>query len=97
MNEPLVAIGKIKNLLKECGNEIDAANFAAVKTIILELTSVENDRYGQYTWEKLTNLNWHINAMFGADIDNGRSYSDHISWALGEISSLESKLCFGKE
>ena len=98
MNDPLIAMKKLEMLLL-AWNEQDpmaTAYFAACKVIVcdLETTASESNRSG-YTREKLTKLNWSIDAMFGADMDNGHGFASHKSWAIGEISSLCSNLCFG--
>ncbi len=98
MNDPIIAINKIDSLLSEWNNnrELSAAYFAASKAILSELNDVaEENKLTGYTHEKLGNVNFHINAMFGCDIDNGHDFSAHYSWALGDIGNLTTAQCFG--
>lgn len=98
MNEPLIAIKKLESIiLLWCEQDkMSPAYFAASKAIIKDLELIASERgLTSYTSEKLTSLIWHIDAMFGSDIDNGHAFSDHKSWALGEISTLGGQLCFG--
>ncbi len=98
MNDPIIALKKIDSLLVLWSKnlELSPSYFAACKSILTDLFSKhEDEQLSGYTGEKLANLNWHINAMFGADIDNGKSFSDHLSFALGECDSLRSVHCFG--
>ncbi len=98
MNDPMIALNKVKLILLDWdkNNEASHAYFASCKAILRELDGLSKENnLSDYTGEKLVNLNWHINAMFECDIDNGHDFSKHLTWALGEVQSLTSTQCFG--
>jgi hypothetical protein len=72
--------------------------FAAAKAIVLSLQrDADRDEMGGYTLEKLSDLDWHIGAMFGMDNDNGHSANQHRVWAFAAIDSLRSDQCFDRK
>ena len=92
MNNPSIALKKLRQLLDDVASNDSAtawtASYAAAIAIIGQL---ENDSHETgYIAEKLGTIRWHINAMFKADEDNGKSQSQHLIWAQTEITAIES-------
>ena len=75
--------------------------FATIKVIVLDLyrqAEYWKDESGfDYgcTKEKLEELDWHIDAMFGMRDADGHSVSDHHSWAIRAIDNATGDLCLG--
>jgi len=98
MNDPKIALKKIEQLLSSWNQnpEMAAAHYAAIKEIICQIDGFcGQNEVSDYTHENISKARFHINAMFGADIDNGHDFSSHYSWALGSISILGDDLCLG--
>ncbi len=69
--------------------------YAGLQHVVKDIDDfVKNDGVGDkyYKSEKLHKFAWHVRALLGFDIDNGHSASQHISWALGQMSTLKSLL-----
>jgi hypothetical protein len=94
MNDPLKALEQVDKLLDGWNvNSADRiARYAAIKVIIadLEKYAVEKGIPG-YGHEKLGTLIWHVDAMFGADIDNGHDFDQHAVWAMAAVDGLQSE------
>ena len=45
-----------------------------------------------YAKEKIGQVRWHLGAALGFDVDNGQPPSQHRSFALGSLDTLESLL-----
>lgn len=91
MNEPIIALNRIDQLLAEWrdGKESPAAAYAATKAIIFSLKEQVQALGLPYALAKLSDINWHLDAMFAADSDQGRSQSEHRTDAMGSISVLK--------
>jgi hypothetical protein len=91
MNDPRIAVGKFKKIVlawKE-NDPAENANYAACKALLagLEEYRTSKDLVGNAS-TKLSDVQWHIDAMFGADIDNGHDFDQHAVWALGSIDAF---------
>ena len=102
MNSPKKALKKLESIVLKWEDNSQLADmyFASSKIIVMELNRMLKEKPEQYnkgyTSEKLVSLEWSLDAMFGCDIDNGHDFEQHLIWALGNIQSLNSSLCFGK-
>ncbi|MGS4906617.1 hypothetical protein ACVDHI_00420 [Aeromonas sp. 25-248] len=95
MNDPKILAVRLKELAKlasqaDTGFE-KAAVYAATKSIQAEFDAVEEEFDG-YTLEKVSQACWHICAAIDYDTTNGHESDQHIVWAYGSISSLETQL-----
>lgn len=95
MNSPKLLAKKLSELIKlasqaNTGFE-KAAVYSAARAIKSEFNADEEEFDG-YTLEKVTKACWHICAAVGYDVSNSHDSSQHISWALGEVNTLQSVL-----
>jgi len=93
MNNPMLLIERLEDLLQlareaETGFE-KAAVFAATKEIY-RMFDERADDFDSYALEKLHDVTWHINAIIGYDVTNNHSKDQHISWAIGYLSTFKS-------
>lgn len=91
MNDPKIALKKIDSLLTSWSQnqDLEAAYYSSIKILLSDISSFcSRHEITGYAEEKLSTANWHIDAMFGADVDNNHDFSTHLSGALGCISVL---------
>ncbi len=92
MNTPEIALKKLREIIHKWehmdSQHINGA-YAAAKAIVLDLSQQDGEEPldGEIV-DKLNTLNWHINAAFGADDDNGHPRDQHLLWALDAIDTL---------
>lgn len=95
MNSPVFLNKKLKELImlaKSAENGFEKASVYAASQAIANDFDKNSQHFDSYTMEKIHNTCWHIRAAIGYDITNGHSSSSHITWALGEQSTLENLL-----
>ena len=98
MQNPLIALDKIESLLTLWyGDRKNSAGYySACKIILRELYAVSmNENLSSYIKDKLRQLDWYVNAMFGVDTDNGYGFDNHLEHARRAIISLSGDLGFG--
>lgn len=89
------AIERIKTLslkMEKALEEDRAIIYAAIKTLINELTAIinENKKNGYlYVEEKLGELDWHAQSLAHLDDGNGHSDEQHYLWLLRELNTIE--------
>ena len=95
MNEPTVAADKLESLISKAGRKrkLKSGDYAACKVILADLIAwvkeSEKDVNGHM---KLTGVNQYLDSMFGADIDNGHSINQLVSFALGDLRTAREYL-----
>jgi len=98
MIEPLEMLDMIRSSIKNHSRKGEEKSPFLSSSLVLikdlEKLSHDNNLSG-YTNEKLVSLRWHVNVIFGDEDGNGHSKSEHVSWAYGELNSLDSEQCFG--
>ena len=99
MNDPKVATGKLAEIISACRPETltiseACALYAATEVLTQKLRKhIDREESGDgYALEKIGQVSWHVSAALGFDIDNGHDASQHRSWALGSLQSLETRL-----
>lgn len=95
MNDPLLLAKKFDELIvlareAESGFE-KAAVYAAAEALSAAFASAE-ESFDSYALEKVEQARWHISAAVGYDVTNGHASSQHLSWAMGAVSTLQNVL-----
>lgn len=95
MNDPILYSSKFKELLDlACKAETayeKAVVFAATQTLADAFFKLQ-ENYDGYILEKVEQARWHICALIGYDITNGRNEHQIQSDALGAIDILQREL-----
>lgn len=95
MNDPLLAVTKLEELieLSKCAATPfeKAAVYAATQALDAQFQE-NSEEFDSYALEKVESTRWSICAAVGYDTTNGHSKNDHISWALGAVSTLKDVL-----
>jgi hypothetical protein len=70
-----------------------AGLYAAIRIIIEDiLQHIEKTDGSGYISEKLSGIRWHTGAILGFDITNNHASSQHLSWALSDLSVIQNQL-----
>lgn len=65
-----------------------ASLFSAIRGLVEDL---DNDEcLNSYAKEKAIGVRWHCAAALGFDETNGHTFEAHRTWAMGDLSTLES-------
>jgi len=95
MNDPKLAAERLSHLAalaQSASTDFDkAAVFAAVQALAAMFNEQEA-AFDGYVLEKVELARWHISAAVGYDISNGHGSDQHISWAIGAITTLQDVL-----
>lgn len=88
MNDHILALEKVQSLvsLASKAGEILSGDYAACRVILMDLIA-KTDEIEKLTHchSYLTSARFHIDGMFGADIDNGHPFSQCASFAYSSL------------
>ena len=94
MNDPMLAIRKLKELLKQAaGAESDlakASTYSAARWLIEDLQA-ESDKDSLRLSMEIEEVRWAFGALLGFDIDNGRGVQSFFTQGLGGLQKLEQR------
>jgi len=98
MNDPMLAIEQILAILEDAPGWEKPGQLAAYSCIMILLRDLREyvESLGSidigYAVEKIVEAEWHVGAMFGLDVDNGKPVTQHHVWALGSLQTLSNVL-----
>lgn len=95
MNSPKLAVERLYEIVKDCHRHSELSERAALYSTarfllddIRKHFTPEEGRIDSHMSEKIHNVQWHIAAALGFDIDNGHDDGQHRVWALGQLNTL---------
>lgn len=95
MNDPILLATKLNELVQlasEASTGFEqAAIYSACSSIWKEFEE-SGEQFDGYIMEKVLGACYHIKAAVGYDVTNGHNKSSHISWAYGELMTLDNLL-----
>jgi len=104
MNDLAFSLSLLDSIYKEARRDDmtfaeRAGLYAATSTMYGEFRKyiTEERNKDGYAFEKLGKYKWHIGAALGFDITNGHDKSQHLVWALGDLSTLRKVLTEGNK
>lgn len=93
----LSSIKKILNDINTKDTEEKLRQYSIINTILSRITVIaEKNNVPNYKTYK-EELLWNIESICELDDGNGHSIEQHLAWAIGSISKIESIHCFNVE
>ena len=93
MDDPLIALKKIRALLEAWQPGDNDARFAATRHLIADLIELEAEtQFSDFIHEQLVILRWFVTGLY---IDDADGFAERRSQSLELVTTLESEQGFG--